>query len=167
METTTKFKLKRRYKILTWLGYSSIVFFVLFLISIIIIRNHSTGDWTAPWIVISLMTGLLLPLFAGMMFTFYAGFSRQRLLIYKKDIRVYRARQVATRVINLIQEDKMQEAVDLYISMKYYPEATLDDYLYGMLISRCQGSTIEKLQKVGQRKMDEVKEKFNPAKVEL
>jgi uncharacterized integral membrane protein len=84
-----------------------VAFFALFLISIIIIRNHSTGDWTAPWIVISLMTGLLLPLFAGMMFTFYAGFSRQRLLIYKKDIRVYRARQVATRVINLIQEDKI------------------------------------------------------------
>ena len=70
-------------------------------------------------------------------------------------------------MINLIQEDKIQEAVDLYISMKYYPESTLDDYLYGMLIARCQGSTIEKLQKVGQRKMDEVKEKFNPAKVEL
>jgi hypothetical protein len=167
MEATTKFKLKRQYKTFTWLGYSSIIFFALFLTSIIIIRNHSTGDWTAPWIVISLSTGLIAPLFTGLLFASYAQFSRQRLLLYRKDIRVYRARQVATRVINLIQEDKIQEAVDLYISMKYYPEGTLDDYMYGMLIARAQGSTIEKLQKVGQRKMDEMKEKFNPAQVEL
>ena len=167
MEATTKFKLKRRYKTLTWLGYLSLLFFVLFLTTTIIIRNHSEGEWNNPVIIISIMVGLLLPLFMGMLFAFYAGFSRQQLLIYRKDIRVYRARKVATTVINLIQEDKIQEAVDLYISMKYYPESTLDDYLYGMLIARCQGSTVEKLQKVGQRKMDEVKEKFNPAKVEL
>jgi hypothetical protein len=167
MEATTKFKLKRRYKTLTWLGYLSIAFFALFLTSTIIIRNHSTGDWTASWIVISLMVGLLLPLFAGMMFTFYAGFSRQQLVIYKRNIRVYRARKFATTIISLIQEDKIQEAVNLYISNKYYPESTLDDYLYGMLIARCQGSTVEKLHRVGQRKMDEVKEKFDPAKVEF
>lgn len=167
METTTKFKLKRQYKTLIWLSYSTIAFFALFLTAIIIIRNHSTGDWSAPIIMIPIMCGLILPLFLGLILGSHAQFSRQRLLMYKRDIRVYRARQVATRVINLIQEDKIQEAVDLYISMKYYPEGTLDDYLYGMLIARAQCSTIEKLQKVGQRKMDEVKEKFNPAKVQL
>jgi hypothetical protein len=167
MEAKRKFKLKRRYKTLMWLAYSTIVFFALFLITTIIIRNHSDADWTAPWIVISLMVGLLLPLFLGFILGMYAQFDRQQLQMYMKDIRIYRARKIATTVINYIQEDKIQEAVDLYIKMKYYPERILDDYLYGMLIARAQGSTIEKLQKVGQRKMNEVKEQFDPAKIKL
>jgi hypothetical protein len=113
------------------------------------------------------MIGLILPLFVGLLFGMYAQFNRQQLYFYKRDIRVYRTRKVATAVINLIQQNKIQEAVDLYISYKSYPEGTLDDYLYGMLIARCQGSDVEKLQKVGQRKMDEVKEKFSPDKIVL
>jgi hypothetical protein len=167
MEATRKRQLKKRYKTLVWLGYLSVAFFALFLTTTIIIRNHSTGDWSSPTIMIPILVGLLLPLFAGLMFASYSSFTRSDLLRYKYQIQAYRARKVATAVINLIQEDKIQEAVDLYISMKYYPERRLDDYLYGMLIARSQGSTIEKLQKVGQRKMDEVKEEFNPAKVQL
>ena len=167
MEATRKRQLKKRYKTLMWLGYLCVAFFALFLTTIIIIRSHSTGDWTAPWIVIFLMTGLLLPLFAGLVFGMYANLARNELLSYKRNIQVYRTRKIATTVINYLQEDKVQEAVDLYIKMKYYPERRLDDYLYGMLIARAQGSTIDKLKKVGQRKMDKVKAEFDPAKVEL
>jgi hypothetical protein len=165
MDAKTKFKLKRRYKTLIWLAYSTIIYFVLFLITTIIVRNHSEGDWSSPYIMIPIMAGLILPLFAGLLLGGHAQFTRQQLYQYKRDIRVYRTRKVATAVISLIQQNKIQEAVDLYISYNSYPEGILDDYMYGMLIARCQGSDVEKLQKVGQRKMDEMKEKFSPDKI--
>jgi hypothetical protein len=167
MDTQTKFRLKKRSKIFTWLGYLSVLFFAVFLTTVLIIRNHSEGDWTAPWIMIPLLAGLMFPLFAGLIFGSLAQFSRQELLTYMRDIRIYRARKVATAVINLLMEDKIQEAVNLYLTLKYYPENVLDDYLYGMLIARAQKSDIEKLQKVGRQKMNDVKERFNPANIKF
>jgi hypothetical protein len=148
-----------------WLAYSTIIFFALYLTTVIIIRNHSVADWNKPIILISLTVGLILPLFMGMIFGMYSQMARQELYSYMNDIRKYRARKVGTAVIDFIQKDMIQEAVDLYITMKYYPEKSLDIYLYGMLIARAQKSDVEKLQKVGKRKMDEIKEQFDPAKI--
>lgn len=162
MDAQTKFKLKRRTKIYSWLGYLSVLFFAIFLTAVLVIRSHSEGDWTAPYIMIPILVGLMLPLFAGLIFGSFAQFTRQRLLEYRKDILTYRARKNAIAVINFILEDKIQEAVEKYITMKTYPEKSLDDYLYGMLIARAQKCDIPRLQKIGESKMNELKKIYNP-----
>jgi uncharacterized membrane protein YoaT (DUF817 family) len=167
MEATKKRQLKKRYKTLIWLGYLSVLFFALFLTTIITIRNHSTGDWSAPIIMIPILVGLLLPLFAGLMFTSYSSFTRSELQRYKFSIQTYRARMFAMRTIEHLQEGELQQAVNEYIKCNWYPDKRLDDYVYGMLIMACQLSKDEKLHKQGLHRINEVKERFDPAKVKL
>ena len=167
MEATRKRQLKKRYKTLMWLGYLCVAFFALFLTTIIIVRSHSTGDWTAPWIVIFLMTGLLLPLFAGLVFGMYASLARNELLKYKRNIQVYRARWFAIEAIEYLQDGEIQQAIDEYIKCNWYPEKTLDDYTYGMLIMACHLSKEDKHHKQGLHRINEMKDRFDPAKVEL
>ena len=167
MEATRKRQLKKRYKTMIWLGYMCVAFFALFLTTIIIIRNHSTGDWTAPWIVILLMTGLLLPLFIGITFGMYASLSRNELLRYKRNIQVYRARKFAVKTIEHLQEGEVQQAIDEYLKCNNYPERLFDNYVYGMLIMACHLSKENKHHKQGIHRINDVKNRFDPAKVEL
>lgn len=167
MEATRKRQLKKRYKTMIWLGYMCVAFFALFLTTIIIIRNHSTGDWTAPWIVILLMTGLLLPLFAGLIFGMYASLARNELFRYKRNIQVYRARKFAVKTIEHLQSGEIQQAIDEYLKSNSYPEKSLDDYVYGMLIMACHLSKEEKLHKQGLMRINKMKDKYDSSKVEL
>jgi len=167
MEATKKRSLKKRYKTFVWLGYSCTIFFVLFLTSTIIIRSHSDADWTAPWIVVTLCTGLMTPLFVGIIFAFYSGIIRQELLNYRKQILIYRARKFACNAIELLQQGETQKAVDEYLKCNRYPERALDDYLYGMLISACIQSPDEKLHNVGMKKFKKLKKDYDPAEIVL
>lgn len=167
MEATKKRSLKKRYKTLIWLAYSCIVFFVVFLTTLFIVRSHSTGDWTAPWMVITFCTGLMTPLFLGMIFMFYSGIIRQELLNYRKQILIHRARKFAYNAIELLQQGNTQAAVDEYIKCNRYPERSLDDYVYGMLISACIQSPDEKLHDIGVKRFEKLKKDYDPAKVVL
>jgi hypothetical protein len=165
MDATTKFKLKRRVKTLRWAAWGCLIFFAIFITTLIIVRNHSTGDWTAPWIVISLCTGLMTPLFAGLVLQMYSSYDSQSLLNYKRQIIAYRARKFAIRAIEFLQQGNVRAAVDEYIKCKRYPEHALDDYVYGMLISAALLTGDEKLKKIGLDKTNKVKEEFDPSKI--
>lgn len=167
MEATRKRQLKRRSKTLMWLAYGCVAFFILFLTTTLIIRSHSTGDWTAPIIMIPILAGLILPLFLGMSLGMYSGLCRSELLRYKRDIQTYRARWFAIRAIEHLQDGEVQQAVNEYIKCNWYPDKSLDDYVYGMIIMACHLSKDEKLHKQGLHRINEVKKRFDPAKVTL
>jgi hypothetical protein len=164
MEATKKFRLKKQYKTLIWLAYACIIFFAAFLTTVFIIRKHSDADWSKPVILISLLTGLMLPLFMGIVFMTYSSFKRQELLNYRKQILVHRARKFASRTIELLQQGNVRAAVDEYIKCHRYPEHSLDDYVYGMLISACIQSPDEKLHKIGEEKFNKLRDEYDPEK---
>jgi hypothetical protein len=162
MDTTTKFKLKRRVKLLRWLAWGCIFLFAIILTTLFIVRKHSDADWSKPLIIIPVMLGLVLPLFAGLILTMYSSFNLQYLMNYRKQILTYRARKFAHRAIEFLQQGNVRAAVDEYIKCKRYPEHSLDDYVYGMLISAALLTGDEKLKKIGLEKTNGVKEEYNP-----
>ena len=165
METKRKFKLKRRYKRLIWSAYLSILAFVLYIAFIgTIIRTYpNMGDG----INIALMCGIGIILLAGLMFTFYASLTRHELQMYMNDIKIYRARKNAMRVIEYLQEGKIQQAINEYLKANNYPEKALDDYLYGMLIMACEMSDNEKQHTLGTGRINALKKRFSPDKIKL
>lgn len=165
MEAATKFKLRRRVKLLRWLAWGCIIFFAAYLTTLFIIRKHSDADWSKPVIMIPIMIGLVTPLFAGMILTMYSSFNLQYLMNYKKQILTYRARKFAHRSIDFLQQGNVRAAVDEYIKCNRYPEHSLDDYMYGMLISAAMLTGDEKLKKIGLEKTNGVKEEYDPNKI--
>ena len=165
MDAKKKFKLKRQYKTLMWVGYTCVLLFFIFLVTTLIIRKHSDADWSRPVIMIPLMVTWFLPLFGGMICLMYTGFSRQQLLTYRRDIQVYRARKFAMKTVQHLQDGELQLAINEYTKCDWYPEKSLDDYVYGMLIMACQLSKDEHLHIKGQARIKGIKDRFDPAKI--
>ena len=163
MESSKKFRLKRLYKTTSILGWSCLIFFVLFLVSTLIIRTNTEGEWSTT-IGVLIVIGLLGSLMTAMILTFISAGYQRELLQYKYDIKVYRARRFAIKTIEYLQEGEIQKAIDEYIKCNWYPEKSLDDYLYGMLICASYLSKDEKLMK-GAVKFIELKNRFNPDKI--
>lgn len=167
MEAQKKFKLKRQYKTLTWIGYLSILIWILFITVTLIVRKHSDADWQKLGIIIPIMIGLMLPIFTGIACTTYAQFSRQQLLNYKKAIYTYRARKFLLKAIAYIQLGEIQQAIDAYNNTIIRPESSLVDFVYGMIISACYQSTDEKHHNIGIQRMVKVLNYYDPEKVDL
>ena len=165
MESSKKFRLKRLYKTTTRLGWSCLIFFVLFLVGTLIIRSNTEGEWGTT-IAVLIAIGLLGSLMTAMIMTFISAGYQRELLQYKHDIKVYRSRKFAAKTMEYLQEGEIQKAIDEYIKCKNYPEKSLDDYLYGMLISACYLSKDEKLMK-GAVKFVELKERYSSDKIIL
>jgi hypothetical protein len=100
-----------------------------------------------------------------MVLAMYSSYDLQSLMVYKKQIIAYRARKFANRTIEFLQQGNVRAAVDEYIKCKRYPEHSLDDYVYGMLISAAMLTGDEKLKKIGLDKTNGVKEEFDPTKI--
>jgi Zn-dependent membrane protease YugP len=62
MEAKKKFKLKRRYKTFIWVEFSSMLFWVLFFIGLVVVRKNSDGDWSELGIIIPVMLVFISPL---------------------------------------------------------------------------------------------------------
>jgi len=165
MKASKKFKLKRQYKTLIWVEYMCVLFFFIFLITTLIVRKHSDADWNKPIIMIPLLVAWFLPLFTGVICVTFAQFSRQELLRYKKNIQTYRARWFAIKAIEHLQDGKLQEAIDEYTKCNWYPEKSLDDYVYGMLVMAYYYSKDEGKHKIGIQRVNKLKERFDPNKI--
>jgi hypothetical protein len=94
-------------------------------------------------------------------------FPRQELLTYRKDIQIYRSRKFALKTIEYLQEGKLQQAINEYIKCNWYPEKSLDDYVYGMIIMTCYHSEDENLRKQGINRINKLKERFDPKTIIL
>jgi hypothetical protein len=165
MEANKKFRLKRLTRLLTQIGYGCLIFFAVFLITTIILRSYSDVDWNKPINFIIIFIGLMGSLMAsGILFIIAGGFQHQ-LLTYKRDIHVYRARNFAWNTIQYLESGELQLAIDEYVKCDWFPEKSLDDYLYGMLIMASYYSEDEKLNKVGAVRINNLKDRFNPDKI--
>ena len=165
MEAKKKFRLKRQYKTLMWVGYTCVAFFFLVLIATIVVRAHSDADWNKPVIMLPLVIIWLLPGFTGAFCLIFTGHSQQQLRSYMRDIQVYRARNFAYKTIEYLQDGKLQLAIDEYIKCNWYPEKSLDDYVYGMLIQACYLSNDNELKEKGVKRINNLKDRFNPDKI--
>lgn len=165
MEAKKKFRLKRLYKTTTRLGWSCLIFFVLFLVGTLIIRSNTEGEWSTT-IAVLIAIGLLGSLMTAMVMTFISAGYQRELLQYKYNIKAYRARKFAAKTMEYLQEGETRKAINEYIKCKNYPEKSLDDYVYGMLIITCYLSKDEDLMK-GAVKFVELKERFDPNKIVL
>jgi hypothetical protein len=162
MEAKKKFKLKRQTKLLMQIGYACLIFFAVFLITTIIVRIYSDGDWTKLSIIIPILTGLLGSLMTSGILLIVAGWCQNELLTYKRNIQVYRARKFALNTLQHLQNNELQLAINEYIKCEWYPEKSLDDYVYGMLIMACYHSGDEKLRKQGINRINKIREQFDP-----
>lgn len=167
MEATRKRQLKRRVKTLRWSAWGCVGLFILILASTIILRQHSDADWNKPVIMISILLAITLPLFAGLILTTYSSFTINELLYYRKQIWTYRARKFAGKAIDELLRGNVRPAIDEYIKSGKYPDRTLDDYMYGILVGAAAFSGDEKLKKIGVEKLTKIQEEFHPDKVKL
>lgn len=167
MEAKRKRQLKRRYKTFTWLGYSSIAFFVLFLITIFIVRSHTDADWSVPTIMIPILIGIFLPFFMAMAFFMFSGMAYRELISYKNSIQRYRARKFGINTIEYLQEGELLQAINEYTKCKDYPETSLNDYIYGMIIMACYHSKDEEKHMTGILRLGHMKKTYDPTKVKL
>ena len=167
MEATAKRKLKRTAKLYAWLAWGCLGFFILFITIMIIARSQSDADWTKPWILFPILAGCVLPLMGGLILGMFGSIKRQDLYRYRYNIYRYRSRRFARKAILRLQQGKVQEAIDEYLKCKIYPEPTLDDYLYGLLLGSCLLSGEDKLVKKGLNKTDDILSKYDPDKIEI
>lgn len=165
MEAQKKFRLKRQYKTLMWVGYISVLLFFVIMIAIIVIKTHSDAQWNVPGLMISLVIIWLLPLFTGMFCLMLTGHYQYQLTSYMKNIQIYRARRFATKTIEHLQFGELQEAINEYTKCNWYPEKSLDDYVYGMLIQACYLSNDNELKEKGIKRINNLKDRFNPDKI--
>ena len=68
--------------------------------------------------------------------------------------------------MKLIEAGEINKAVDLY-KVVHMPEKVLDDMLYCLLITECKHSNDEALKEIGIRKINKLKEVFDPTKIVL
>ena len=101
---------------------------------------------------------------SGLLFIIAGGYQHQ-LLTYKRNIHVYRVRNFAWNTIQYLESGELQLAIDEYVKCNWYPEKSLDDYVYGMLIMACYHSKDEELREKGIKKINNLKDKFNPDKI--
>mgnify|MGYP005851089757 FL=1 len=167
MKAQKKFRLKRNARLLQWFAWDCLIFFAIFLTTLIVVRSHSDADWNKTIIIVPVLIGLLLPLLTGLFLTMLSTFNRQELLNYKKSILTHRAHRTISNVIVFLQEGKIQEAIDEYLKCRRYPEAILDDYTYGMLLGACLQSSVEKHRKIGLDRTNAIMSKFDSNKVVL
>lgn len=166
MTATKKRQLKKWYKTMTWLGYLSLLLFALTLTLIIIIRKHSTADWSTPSITMLLSALMFIPILSGLMFPTLALNARRELLQYKVNIEAYRARVFLTNTIKLLQQGEIELAITEYLKTKNFPEQRLNDKTYAMLIMACHMSGNEILV-VHANIINKLLEYYDPANVIL
>ena len=178
MEAKTKFKLKRQIRIFFTLAWCMVGFFLLY-VTVIGFSGKLFGkpladvfasiygtESKSPIVLLTAIALLVIPIFGGMMFTMLSQFTRQKLYSYKNNIHRYRARKFFHTIMKLIEVGEIQKAVDLY-KVVHMPEKLLDDMLYCLIITECKYANDETLKEIGTRKINKLKEVFDPAKINL
>ena len=161
MEANKKFKLKRKCKTLMRLAYFCLAFFFIFLTTAIIIRQHSTADWNNFRTLLILISGIIGPIFIGPLLLIFAGVYQQELYTYLRDIKIYRSRVSASKIIEFLKIGETEKAIEEFRG-NVYPEKKLDDYLYGLIIMSCFDSKDDKLHNKGIQKIQDIKKTFDP-----
>ena len=166
MEATKKRSLKKKAKlfnILTWVLLG--LFFLV--IGFIVLSSSILPKPVAQYVPVMAIIIPLITFPCGAMCTMFMsqGYTGE-LLLYKINIKKYRSRKFCQKILELLILDETQKAVNLYKVTNIY-EDSLDDYLYGVIITECRLSSDEALKKIGQQKTAKLLNSFDPDKIKL
>ena len=167
MNVQRKIKLKKRIRIYFILGCCMVGFFMLYAI-LILFSNKLFSYPLANYM--SLVLGIILivvPFFGGFIFIIMSSFCQQELHSYKNSIRLYRTHKFARQILELIQANDIDKAIDIYIKFDLGFDKRLNDYVYGILLGSCKFSGDKKLKELSEKKITALKELYNPDKVQL
>lgn len=158
MNLSTKRRYKRYAKLSTILMLSSIIYFFLGFITILV---FSIPDVTTRWIIgISTIASP----FVGLIVSFYGLTYHRELLRYKGSIQEYRIRKLFVQTCKLIDSGDLKAAIDIYNNR--IPEGhSCRDYLFTLLIHKCYECNDPELVKKGRELIERTREFYNPANI--
>jgi hypothetical protein len=166
MDSNKKRSLRKKaklYFILTWVLMG--LFFLL--IGFICLSSSILPKPVAQYIPILAVAIPLVSFPCGAMCTMFMSQGyRGELFSYMRDIKKYRSRKFCNKILDLLIAGETSKAVNLYRVTNIY-EDTLDDYLYGVIITECRLSSDEALKEIGIRKTSKLLEAFNPDKIKF
>jgi hypothetical protein len=159
MNLQTKQQIKKKLRLYTKLGSICIGTFLLGFATILIFLN---GIPTVLRYFIGIVT--IASPFVGMIFTFYSMKYQLKIKQYRNNIREYRTRVLFHKVIQLIDSNDLNTAIDLHSTI---PNCYLKTFLYAYFIGVSKYSNDEDFKYRGADILNSVLDNNNPNKVEL
>lgn len=166
MTTADKFKAKKNAKRFQQLAWGFLLMFFIDFIGLFIWRTHSDVVVKSAFIQMMFALVILAPIFAGLIFLFFAQGEINKLRWYKNDIREYRTRKYFLKAMDCIDAGDIAGAIDYYngfIPVKH----DVRSYLYGILLYMSSRSDDPKRKKTGDEKIADLREFYNPNKIVL
>jgi hypothetical protein len=164
MTLEQKRKNRRLAKLYGRLGGFTILYWILQFVVLVIIRNHSAGDWGGYMILIIL--AVVAPPFISLAFWMVAQGYQGALIIYKNQIKEYRVRKAFVKAMTFIESGDVKSAMDIYSD--YIPvKHPTRDYLYSLLIYLMSKSNDPDLVKRGTDRLIGMKDFYSPDKIKF
>jgi hypothetical protein len=162
MTPTEKRKEKRLAKIYGRLATASLLFWILEWVVLIIVRNHTVGEWKINFFI--LITIFLAPLFGSLILWTISGVHTSNRQVYKNQIREYRVRVAYKKCMDYINAGDLNAACEIYNDFIPVKHSTRD-YLFSVLVVLMSRSDDPDLKKRGEEKLAMLNEFYNSAKI--
>jgi multisubunit Na+/H+ antiporter MnhG subunit len=159
------FKTKRHHKrmliMYTKITWYCILTFILGFIFIMVFHKY------IPTMVRYILGGLVIcSPFVALFMISVAHLHDYKLKLYKANIKEYRVRKNYQRVMDYIETGEIAKAIDVY--NEFIPKNhELRNYLYAALIHESKYCNDEMKKEQGQRRIETLRESYNPSNVQL
>lgn len=154
MDLQTKRLLKRKLRMSTWTAFICITTFILGFIFIMVFHKYLSFPVRVILGGITLCSPVL-----GLFFSGYGQQQQWKINRYRHSIREYRICKLFYKCIQLINEDRLSEAIDFYNQM---PKSNKKDFLYAYIICAFKQSTDPKIKTRGMQMLSDVMDDHNP-----
>ncbi len=153
---------KNRHKRLAY-RYTTSAIITIVLFSIVAITGFSLNIIQPLWMRL-LFSFIAIALLITSIVCIYAGQYRiERLIMYKRNIQNYKHRVMFMKVIDLIKANRFDEAVQLYNA--YSADSEIKIFLYSYIVIARLYSTDPVQRQLGEKRLKELVDKWNPDKI--
>lgn len=157
-----KRKEKRLAKLYGRLATASLLLWVVEWIVLIVVRNHTVGEWKINIAILLII--FLAPLFGSLLLWITSGVHTSNRQVYKNQIREYRVRTAFQKCMTFIESGDLNAALDIYNDFIPVRHPTRD-YLYSVLIVLMSRSNDPDLVKRGVERLVGMKDFYSPARI--
>ena len=164
------FKTKRHYKkmariyfTIAWAMTIAWILYVITCIVIIVVTSHPnapTNDNKGGFFILILF---LLPLITAVVLGWIGQEYMNKRIRYKKQINEYRQRRFFTQIIDLLREDNLNDAINIYEDLLI--DRDFRKFAFPLLINSLMNSTNEDQHNKGVKIFNKVLEDYNPDKI--
>jgi hypothetical protein len=102
--------------------------------------------------------------FTGLLLGIFSSWNTMERRTYLRNIREWRERNYFRIILDLVERGLLVKTISYYNSM---PQGVIRDHTYAILVNEFSKSSDPKLAEQGREKMKEMKEQYDPAKVEF